>query len=281
MTPRLALASLVALAACGAPAPDRAPAPGTVTQAAVSHDSARTIAASWPDALGGFLALANPVTGNALLFRRDTLAMPASVAVVGYDSTTWPAAIRDVRPLPCGARAILRVTGVAPGWTLAFDAARAAQARPLVIDVLEDLTASDSQRVVVRIQRALNTLPDTGSAMEFRGLPVVVRDAWLVHAPSGTFIVARAARMRNLEATAHEELRFVVLEDDQPRFVARVAGDEEAIESWDLLAALDVQGQPWLAVAREGVSSLQLEVITRDASAWRSVWRSDALSCGK
>ena len=170
---------------------------------------------------------------------------------------------------------------MAPGWTLALDATRAAEVRPLIIDVLEDLTAADSQRVVVRIQRALNTLPDTGSAMEFRGLPVVVRDAWLVHAPSGTFVVARAARLRNLEATAHEELRFIVLEDDQPRFVARVAGDEEVIESWDLLAAFDVHGQPWLAVAREGVSSLQLEVITREASTWRSVWRSDALLCGK
>jgi hypothetical protein len=281
MKRRLAVAALIALVACGAPSPDRAPAPGTVTPGAESHDSSRIVASSWPDSLGGFLAMANPVTGNALLFRRDTLAVPASVAVVGYDSTTSPAGIRDVRPLPCGARAILRVTGVAPGWTLALDATRATHARPLIIDVLEDLTAADSQRVVVRIQRALNTLPDTGSAMEFRGLPVVVRDAWLVHAPSGTFVVARAARMRNLEATAHEELRFVVLEDDQPRFVARVAGDEEVIESWDLLAALDVHGQPWLAVAREGVSSLQLEVVTREVSTWKSVWRSDALSCSR
>jgi len=270
---------LLALAACGAPASDRAPAPGAATPAAVPHDAAHLAAASWPDSLGGFLALANPVTGNALLFRRDTLAAPVSVAVVGYDSTVMQAAIRDVRPLPCGARAVLRLAGVAPGWTLALDAGRAAHARPLIIDVLEDLTAADSQRVVVRIQRALNTLPDTGSAMEFRGLPVVVRDAWLVHASSGTFVVARAARMRNLEATAHEELRFVVLVDDQLRFVARVAGDEEVIESWDLLAALDVHGQPWLAVAREGVSTLQLEVITREAAVWRSVWRSDALSC--
>ncbi len=272
---------LAALMACGAPVPDRAATPGVAAPAGASRDAVRTTTEAWPDAIGGVLALANPVTGEALLFRRDTLVPPRTVVVVGYDSTVQPAAIRDVRPLPCAARALLRVTGVAAGWTLALDAESAGRARPLAIDVLEDLTTVDSQRVVVRIQRALNTLPDTGSGMEFRGLPVVVRDAWLVYGPSDTLVVARAARMRNLEATAHEELRFVVLEGNQPRFVARVAGDEEVIESWDLLAALDVHGQPWLAIAREGVRSLQLEVITRDGAVWRSAWRSDALRCSR
>jgi hypothetical protein len=273
--------ALVLLAACGTKASDRSSVSGTAVQGPAVPDMAATAPAAWPDSLGGFLALANPVTGEALLFRRDTLASPASAVVVGYDTTAQAAAIRDVRALPCAARAVLRVTGVPAGWTLALDAARSPGVRPLGIDVLEDLTAADSQRVVVRIQRALNALPDTGSAMEFRGLPVVVRDAWQVFTPAGTILVARAARMRNLEAAAHEELRFVVLEGDEPRYVARVAGDEETIESWDLLAALDVHGQPWLAVAREGIGSLQLEVITRDGSGWRSAWRSDSLRCSR
>lgn len=145
--------------------------------------------------------------------------------------------------------------------------------------MLEDLSPADSQRLVVRIQRALNTLPDTGAAMEFRGLPVVVRDAWVVRWSINPTVVARAARLLNLEATAHEELRFVVLEGDKVRYVARAAGDEETVESWDLLAALMIQGRPWLAIAREGPSSLQLELVARDSATWRSVWRSDALNC--
>lgn len=222
--------------------------------------------------------MANATTGEALLFRRDTTAIPGPVGVVGYDAVAASATLRVVRAVPCAARARLLLANAPAGWSLALDSARA---QPLLVDALEDLPASDSGRTVVMIQRALNALPDAGSALEFRGLPVVVRDAWTVHGPGALMVVARAARLRNLEATAHEELRFVVLEGGQPRYVARVAGDEESVESWDLLAALLVEGRPWLAIAREGVGSLQLELVARDSTGWRSVWRSDAIACGR
>ena len=216
------------------------------------------------------------MSGEALLFRRDTSATPSRVGVVGFDTTTTVVSMRDVRATPCAKRAALRLTGAPNNWGFALDPA---YSRPLLVDMLEDLSPVDSQRLVVRIQRALNTLPDTGAAMEFRGLPVVVRDAWIVRWSINPIVVARAARLLNLEATAHEELRFVVLEGDEVRYIARAAGEEETVESWDLLAALLIQDRPWLAVAREGVSSLQLELVARDSAAWRSVWRSDALSC--
>lgn len=233
-------------------------------------------AMSWPDAVGGVLAIANATTDEALLFRRDTTAIPGDLGVVGFDSTAAVATVSAVRATPCAARATLRVAGTSGRWNLGIDFLRA---RPLLVDALADVSPADSQRVVVRIQRALNTLPDTGDDMEFRGLPVVVRDAWIVRLGATPVIVARAARLRNLEAAAHEELRFAILEGDQLRFVARVAGDEETVESWDLLAALTIDGHPWLAVAREGAGSLQLELVARDSTAWRSVWRSDALVC--
>jgi hypothetical protein len=133
---------------------------------------------------------------------------------------------------------------------------------------------------VVRIQRILNALPDSSSAMEFRGLPVVVRDAWLVKLPTGPLVIARAARLRNMEASAHEELRFVVLEGDQATFVARVAGEEESVESWDLLAVLISAGRPVLVIAREGARTLQLELVERTSrGSWVPLWRSDALTC--
>jgi len=279
MTRQAIASALLLLAACGAPAVDRASPPGAAVPGTVSSDTGHIRSSPWPSALGGFLAIANSVTGDALLFRRDTTAIPASVVVAGYDSTLGQATAGEVQPLPCAARARMRVVGAAPGWTFALDGRRKAQARPMIIDVLEDLTAADSQRVARQVKRALDTLPDTGGAAEFRGVPVVVRDAWLVLAPSDTIVVARAARLLNLEATAHEELRFVVLEGGQLRFVARVAGDEGTLESWDLLAALDVKGQPWLAVAREGVKSLELELLTRDGTTWRPAWRSDASIC--
>ncbi len=227
--------------------------------------------------MGGFLAVANATTGEALVFRRDTSAIPGQVGVVGYDTAAAVAAVRSLREAPCATRAVLQLAGAPGRWNLALDLSRA---HPLLVDALADLSPADSQRVVVRIQRALNTLPDTGKAMEFRGLPVVVRDAWIVGLSPAPVVVARAARLRNLEATAHEELRFVVLEGDQLRYVARVAGDEETVESWDLLAVLMLEGRPWLAVARDGAGSLQLELVARDSAAWRSVWRSDGLVCG-
>ena len=264
-------------AACGAPASDVPHAPESAPLATAQQDSAAGAASAWPDAAGPFLALATSTAGEALLFRRDTTVAPAQPGVVGYDSVVTAATIRDVRALPCAARAVLRLTDAPAGWSLALDTA---YAHPVMIDALEDLSPADSQQLVVRIQRALNTLPDTGGELEFRGLPVVVRDAWVVHLKGQRLVVARAARMRNLEAAAHEELRLVVLENDQPRYVARVAGDEETVESWDLLATLMIRGQPWLAVAREGTRSLQLELVARDSAGWHSAWRSDALACG-
>ena len=149
----------------------------------------------------------------------------------------------------------------------------------MLIDALEDLPRADSQRVVVRIQRSLNTLPDSGAAMEFRGLPVVVRDAWIVHLRSGPVIAARAVRLRNLEAAVHEEVRFVIIEADEPRYVVRAAGNEEVVESWDLLTAIQAEQGPVLAVAREDARSLQLELAALENGNWRATWRSDTLSC--
>ena len=272
----LALPVALWAAACGTASSDRLPAPDNagLRSPPVAADSA--IVSSWPSAVGSVLAIANTTTGEALLFRRDTTARPGRLGVVGYDAVAAVATVSDLRATPCAARAVIRLASAPEHWSLALDSV---QAHPVLVDALEDLAPADSQRVVVRIQRALNTLPDSGAATEFRGLPVVVRDAWIVRLQPTPVVVARAARLRNLEATAHEELRFVVMEGDQLRYVARVAGDEETVESWDLLAALMIQGRPWFAIAREGVKSLQLELVTRDSTAWRSVWRSDVLVC--
>jgi hypothetical protein len=270
---RVTLGLAFALIAC-------APASDTPAPAAAAGENAvadvRSDSSTWPDDLGAFVAIERAGAGDALLFRRDTASMPAGIMVLGFDSLATPVTMRDVRGQPCAARALLRVDGAPAGWSLALDRVAA---RPLLIDAVEDLAHADSQRVVIRIQRALNTLPDTGAAMEFHALPVVVRDAWVVHAPSGPLLVARGARLRNVEAAAHEELRFVVLDGDRVQFVARTAGEEDAVESWDLLAALASPRGLMLAVAREGVRSLQLELVRRDSVAWRSVWRSDAISC--
>lgn len=274
MQQRHFLLVVVWAAACGTSTSDQRPVSERAGVARGSTDSMS--ASSWPSAIGGVLAIASTTPGEALLFRRDTTTAPGQVSVVGYDPLAAVATVRDIRATPCAARATLRLDGAPLHWNLALDTSRA---HPVLVDALEDLSPTDSQRLVIRIQRALNALPDTGAAMEFRGLPVVVRDAWIVRLSPAPIVVARAARLRNLEAAAHEELRFVVLEDDQPLYVARVAGDEETIESWDLLAVLMIAGQPWLAVAREGVNSLQLELVTRDNTGWHSAWRSDVVGC--
>lgn len=243
---------------------------------AVSAESIAT-GSGWPDDIGGVLAVATQTAGEALLFRRDTTVTPTVVNLLSFDSTAMRATVREVRGAPCPARARLMVESGAVGWTLAVEPGAVG---PLPVDALADIAADDSLRLVARLRRIINTLPDTGNALEFRGLPVVIRDAWLVHA-AAPFIVVRATRQRNLEAAAHEEQRFVIIEDDQPRFVMRVAGDEESLESHDLLAVLDVRGVPWLAVAREGDRTLQLELLSRGAGGWKSAWRSDAVVCAR
>jgi hypothetical protein len=275
MRHRITIVVVASVMACRAPASDdaaigsrRAPdgVPSSITKASVP----------WPDSIGDFLAIASANSDAALLFRRDTTRLPGAMRVIGYDSISTAVTVRDLSALPCAARARLQVIGAPHGWSLALDAAAA---RPVLIDALEDLSHADSQRVVVRIQRALNTLPDSGDAMEYRGLPVVVRDAWVVQLPGAPVVVARAARLRNLEAASHEELRFVVLEHDEPTFVARVAGEEESVDSWELLAVVMVRSRPVLVVAREGTRTLQLELIARERAGWTSLWRSDAQVC--
>lgn len=263
--------------ACGAPSRD-----GREATNAPVHDTAlrgglTRATPPWPDAVGDFLAVANPNSDGAVLFRRDTSRTPTGVHVIGFDSTSTAVTVRDVTPLPCATRARMRMLNEPRGWSLALDEAHA---HPVLIDALEDLPVADSQRVVVRIQRILNALPDSASAMEFRGLPVVVRDAWLVRLPTGPLVIARAARLRNVEASAHEELRFVVIEGDQATFVARVAGEEESVESWDLLSVLISDGRPVLVIAREGVRTLQVELVKQTVrGSWRPLWRTDALTC--
>jgi len=266
------------LAACSAPVSDGASATAAVLTTGAARETTADAPLTWPDSIGDFLAIANASAGAALLFRRDTTRVPEFIRVIGYDSVSTSVTRRDVTSQPCAARAQLLVDGAPRGWSLALDAEHA---RPVLIDALEDLSHADSQRVVVRIQRALNILPDSGNAVEFRGLPVVVRDAWVVRLPTAPIVVARAARLRNIEAASHEELRFVVLEGDKPVFVARVAGEEESVESWDLLAVIRSSGgRPMLVVAREGARALQLELIVRSGTAaWTSIWRSDAQAC--
>lgn len=267
---------LVAMVAACAPAPaDRRSSPKTPA-AASSPDQPGALAQSWPEGVGPFVAVERLSGGDALLFRRDTLSLPARVAVVGFDSRATEVSLQDVRNQPCASRALLRVRGAPAGWSLAL---APDGLQPLLIDAVEDLSPADSQRVVIRVQRALNALPDSGDAQEFHALPVVVRDAWLVHTRGGVLTVARGARLRNVEAASHEELRFVVFEGDQPRFVARTAGEEESVESWALLAALDTPQGALLAIAREGTHSLQLELVQRDTAGWRSIWRSDSITC--
>lgn len=275
MRSRTAFLAVCAVVACAAPASDGTPASAHTGPDGTKGAAAR-VPVAWPDSLGDFLAIASASSDVATLFRRDTTRVPGAIRVIGFDSISSPVALRDINALPCAARARLLVDGAPRGWSVALDAA---YAHPVLIDALDDLSHADSQRVVVRIQRALNTLPDSGDAMEFRGLPVVVRDAWVVRLPAAPIVVARAARLRNLEAASHEELRFVVLENDEPVFVARVAGEEESVDSWDLLAVLLSRGRPVLVVAREGTRTVQLELIARDRTAWTSLWRSDAQVC--
>ena len=232
---------------------------------------------SWPDAVGGFLAIADAATDEALVFRRDTTAIPGSGGRCrlrfgchsGYGAV--PCAPRRARRVRSSSWLARRAAGI---WHLI------SRTRIRCSSTRSPIFRRPTRSGLLCIQRALNTLPDTGAAMEFRGLPVVVRDAWVVGLSPGPVVVrARRAcaisRQRRTRScvSSYSRATSSVMSPALP-------GDEEVVESWDLLAVLTVEGHPWLAVAREGAGSLQLELVARDRTAWRSVWRSDGLVCG-
>lgn len=258
--------------------------------------TAATTAKPWDDELGAALATPSLDSGTPVLFVRDTAnGADLPVELFTHDDRVSNATLRPgatIRSCAWRRNATLttRDTHDAPNsWALALSPGIAV---PVGVDGIEDLTPRDSAVVVARISLLVSAIPEDSSSGPYRGLPIVVRDAWRFTLPDSTAIsVALATRSLNVESNPRAQAIMLIAEPDpslgaghwRTAYWERVAGPEDRVEGMDLLAAFRLHGvTPAVALVREGDAGLQVEVVERRSpGTWTVRWTSATLPCAK
>lgn len=265
-----------------------ASAPGTdVTSAAAT-------AKPWDDELGAVLATPSLDSGTPVLFVRDTAnAADLPVELFTHDDQVSNATLRPGTTIrSCAWRRNASLTlrdahGAPNNWALALSPGIAV---PVGVDGIEDLTPRDSATVVARISRLVSAIPEDSSSGPYRGLPIVVRDAWRFTLTDSTAVsVALATRSLNVESNPRAQAVMLIAEPDpslgaghwRTAYWERVAGPEDRVEGMDLLAAFRLHGTtPAVALVREGDAGQQVEIVERRSpGTWTVRWTSAALPC--
>ena len=291
------LAGLLVAAAC-----DRAKTPASGTSIAVAATSpivGTSIGAAtkpWDDGLGAMLATPSLDGGAPVLFVRDTAShLALEVELLNHDDHVSLATLQPGGPIrSCAWRrnaALTLTNGHATpnSWSLAISPGIAT---PFGIDGVGDLLPRDSATMVARISRLVSAIQEDSASAPYRGLPIVVRDAWRFQLADSTPVaVAIAMRSLNVESNPRAEAIALIAEPDpspgtgqwRTAFVERVAGPEDRVEGMDLLAAFQVHGaRPAVALVREGDAGLQIEIVERTApGVWTMRWSSAALPCAQ
>jgi hypothetical protein len=171
-------------------------------------------------------------------------------------------------------------------WQVAFPPGRVTA---LPVDSLPALSHADSTRLTIRVAHLASTAPGD-TATVFRGRPYVVRQAHRFQLTDGRqVVVAEVARVVNQEANPLQEELVLIAETDVAAptaglslaFADRQIGLEEVVESFDLLAALQMRnGVSAVLVRREIGDGFRLVLIEREGPGkWRLRWRSAYASC--
>jgi hypothetical protein len=172
-------------------------------------------------------------------------------------------------------------------WTVGFVAGRAT---PLALDSLETLSGVDSARVTVEVARLASLAPDD-TAAAFHGIPFFVRQVGRFRTAAGAeVLIANVTRRINQEANPREEQLLLVAERpaNEPNspytqvYHERVSGQEEAIETTDVLAVVSVgqAGTPAIALIRDYGDGSAYALLTRTAAGeWRIGWSSAYAGC--
>jgi hypothetical protein len=292
-----ALTALTALlAACerakpavpgSASTPDAAPAVAGAT-ASVSR-------IVWDNALGAIIATPSLESGAPVIFVGDsTVQGDLPVEFFSHDVHTITATVH----LGTSARgcAYVRTGSVSTAdtpsaplvWSLALSPGAA---QPVSVDGIGELAPRDSSALAVRLRKIIGTFPDDSASASFRGLPVVLRDAWRMDLADGTAIaVGLATRSTNVESNPRAQLTVLIAESDSTGdtgswrlgYSRRDAGPEDRAEGTDLLAALTLKnGHVAVAFVRDGDRGIQIEIVERMAPAvWQLRWSSAATGCG-
>jgi len=248
----------------------------------------------WDDELGALLATPSLDGGTPVLFARDTSATADSeVELFNHDDHTTRATLRPgtvIRACAWRRNALLTTTDRRPvpaGWSLAL---APGVATPLGIDGVGELLARDSAALVARVSRLVSAIAEDSASAQFRGLPIVVRDAWRFQlADSTPILVAIAMRSLNVESNPRAQAIILIAEPEpasnpvqwRTAFWEMVAGPEDRMACIYLLAALQLHGtKSAVAIVREGDSSLQVEIVERSApGVWGVHWSSASLPC--
>lgn len=290
----IAGAILVALSCERAKSPS--PAGRTTSSASSPATAARVASKPWDDALGAMLATPSLDGGVPVLFTRDTSGSSAiEVELLNHDDHITKARLQPGAALKSCAwirgATIAAADGRASpaGWSLALSPGIAT---PLGIDGVGELLPRDSAAAVARVSRLVSAIPEDSASAPFRGLPIVVRDAWRFQlADSTTIIVAIAMRSLNVESNPRAQSFTLIAEPEtvsgagqwRTAYWESVAGPEDRVEGTDLLAAFQIHGSKTaIALVREGDSGVQLEIVERvSPGAWGVRWTSAGLPCAK
>ena len=153
----------------------------------------------------------------------------------------------------------------------------------LSLEQLHTLDSRDSARLAARLARTADGIPGDTMVADFRGLPIVIRDAWLlVPAEGDTTYIAIAARRLPMESTPLEE-QMTLLATPEARsgirdalataWFARSAGMEDSLETRDpVLAFTSPDSALRLLMLRESGLGPRAELLVRMDGRWRRQW---------
>ena len=280
---------------------ERAKSPGLSDSARLSGplamDSAITaakVAQRWDPSLGPVLLVMADAPARAFVLVPDSAAAaaslsgiprPASVTLFGRGGTVQTAELSAVTDSGVCAVGTLSAAPPPLPWAVGFIGGVVS---PVSLDSTESVPRADSASIVVAAARLASALPND-TAGRFSGLPFVVRSIWRFTLPSGPqVVVTNLVRQINQEATPLQERTLLVSErqskDSVPIMVfsARAYGEEETVESRDLLAAmlLGEARDAALLLARDFGDTTGYSLLQRSSDGrWSVRWSSPRRHC--
>lgn len=287
--------ALLAIAAAISCRGERAPAARESATAAPATVPESTVAAppSWNAAAGPVLLVATDTPTHAFVLlpsgaSESTFAAiphPASVTLFSRAGTVQRADLPTIPDTGACSLATLAASPPPRPWAVGFIGGVVA---PLAVDSTESLSPSDSTSLVTSLNRMASGLPND-SAGRFSGLPFVVRSIWRFTLPGGPQVLAGTlVRQINQEATPLQERTFVLGEKAPSDssfalgYSERSIGDEETVESTDLLAAvvLGDSHRAAIIVSRDFGNANAFGLVERgDDGRWHARWSSSRRHC--
>jgi hypothetical protein len=246
----------------------------------------------WSPELGRVLLVPSDSDNAAIVLVPDapsaeTLSsVPVTLLNAGGDTTVARVQSLISDTVECGDAPMVRFTArIPPSWSVGFSGRTAALVR---VDSIEGLPAADSARLAVDMARLASALPMQRNS-RFAGLPFAVLDARRFQANGRQTVVAQLVRRLNQEAAPLEERTLIIAERTAPVSRAkgeplsvthsqRSEGSEDAIEHFELLAAIASGSSTLLILSRDQLSRTTYELLEHTDAGWRTRW-SRTLSC--